>query len=224
MTDQNVYPDLTFSQRVEDQTKIFINTQLQDEYKFNTALLNVKDISNFFKNELSKYNQKHTKCKRINYALIAGETMLSTAGVGTGIALTLTGIGATVGIPIVGGSVVVGSITMKLIDFILENNRRRYGRLVLLCKTTLIEFESLFDESMKDHKIDEKEYKKLKAKYDFYVENKNKIKVETEITKQKLLGSINQHPNIETIEKLLLDLKQSVGMSSNVEQNQIPKK
>ena len=206
MTANNIYPDLTIDQRVKDQTKKYINTQLQDEYKFNSALINVKDISIFFKNELSKYNQKHTNCKRINYALIAGETMLSTAGVATGIVLTLSGIGASIGIPIVGGSVVVGSVAIKLMDFIHQNNRRRYGKLILLCKTTLIEFESLYEESMKDHKIDAKEYTKLKAKYDFYVENKKKIKVETEITKQKLLGSLKQDIDIEVLQEILKKL------------------
>ena len=172
-----------------------LDQRLKEKYNFDSSIHNIGDIRKYFDEEIAHYSKKDKKTKRINYVILTLEALVGVGGVASGVTLSSTGVGVIAGIPVVSGSVATVGVSMAIGNHMFNMKRRRYTRILTLAKTILLDFEQLYTEAMMDKKIDEMEYKKLTAKYDYYKTHKKEIKKDTQITKESVYNTIKDVPD-----------------------------
>ncbi len=187
---RSLYPEIDTSTLEEK-----LNQRLQEKYNFDSSMYNISDTRKYFREEIEHYTRKDKSLTRLNYFILTTEVVLGAGGVASGVTLSSTGFGTVVGIPIVSGTVAGVGLLMAFGHHVFNVKRRRFTRILTLAKSVLLDFEQLYTEAMLDKKIDEWEYRKLIAKYDYYKTHKNEIKSNTQITKESVYNTIKEVPD-----------------------------
>ena len=147
-----------------------------------------------------KYKKKYKKLNTKKTISIITNKVIGILGIGSGIILSLTGVGAVVGVTLIGASLLLVSCAVTVINEYISRMKQRYLRLRMFVNEIKIQYEKLLKKSLIDKFIDEKEGTELKKLYDFYLNNKKKIKTKTKTSIGEIFGDTSE--NIITKEQL----------------------
>jgi hypothetical protein len=164
-------PDKTVEQQIDD--------KLVNLRKFDNKTNMIKEIKQYFENEEKHYKKKYNSTKIKSYVILSSEVILTAAGTALGTTLTLTGVGATIGVPVGTGCIAASTLLTKGIHEIIKKKEQSYLKMCLLSQASLEEFDKLYKKAMEDNTIDDKEYNQLTNKYETYKNSKSDLKKKT---------------------------------------------
>ena len=154
--------------------KLNLETKLKQINKFHLDLQHIKDIKNFYESEVNKYKKSLKRIKILNKIILSIDAITVVGVTSTSITLSLTGVGLLT-IPIASGFAaglcVSGKILHGYFCSIQTKNEKKHS----LATKTLVDFSSLYKNSLKDGVIDQDEYNKLIRTSTEYKNNKSKI-------------------------------------------------
>ena len=135
--------------------KQYINEKILSNKKFNNNINIIEDIRNFYETETNNYNWKLSRYKNyINIAKITEIILSSVARTATTTSVALTGIGLPYSMPIAFATATVRGSLSKKINTKIRRKNIKYSQSYILSKQFSDKFNSFYNKSMKDNKID----------------------------------------------------------------------
>ena len=173
------------------------------ELKYKTEVHDYENILKSLKvdNEYYKKKFKNLNKKKVYFSIL--EIIMGASGLTVGTALSVTRVGATIGIPIAGASAFLTSVAVLITNEYIAKLKMRYTKLRDWINMISLLYEKTLKTSMIDKKIDDKEANELKRIYNHYLEKRKDIMNSTKFTFEDVFGTLgNEAITHEQITKL----------------------
>ena len=121
----------------------------------------------YYELEEKKYKKKYTKYKLINNLINSRDGLIIIGTTSASVALSIIGVGIIV-VPITAGVGCATGILAKICSSYLKKKEQNYKLKYTIIQKTLDDFRQLFNTSLKDNHIDEKEYLRVVKMYENY--------------------------------------------------------
>ena len=205
----NTYPNLKSDvPTLKSEAELIKITTKDDEVKtlkYKTERYDYENILKSLKIDGDYYKKKYKSINKIQiYNAVLG-ILEGASGVIVGAALSVTGVGAVIGVPVVTATTFIASIATLITNEYLSKKKLRYTRLRNHIKFITLLYEKTLLKSMIDKKIDEKEGEELKKIYNHYLDKRKDIMNSTKFTVEEVFGEMRIPDfikNSDVLEKL----------------------
>ena len=197
----STYPDLkTEPSLLKITTKDDTIRELQyktEKHDYENILKSLNVDSDYYKKKYKSLNKK-----KIYISIL--EILTGIVGLSAGSTLSLTGVGASIGVPIAASSSFLVSIATLITNEYFSKLKIRYTNLRDHINMITLLYEKTLNKSMIDKKIDPIEAEELKKIYNHYLDKKKEIMKNTRFQVQEVFGDIINKDTIspEAINKL----------------------
>ena len=154
-----------------------------EKHDHENILKSLKIDSEYYKKKYKSLNKK-----KIYITIL--EILTGIAGVSTGSALSITGVGTVVGIPIASSTAFMVSIATLITNEYFSKMKIRYTKLRDHINMITLRYERTLNKSMIDKKIDPIEAEELKKIYNHYLDKRKEIMKNTRFQVQEVFGDI----------------------------------
>ena len=185
---------LTIRQKDIDIKDLQYKTEVHD---YESILKSLKVDNNYYKKKYKSLNKKKV------YVSVL-EILMGVSGLAVGSSLSVTGVGATIGVPIASASAFLTSVAVLITNEYIAKLKMRYTKLRDWINMITLLYEKTLKTSMIDKKIDEKEANELKRIYNHYLEKRKDIMTSTKFSFEDVFGNTlsNEVINTEHLTKL----------------------
>ena len=135
------------------------------ELKYKTEVHDYEIILKSLKVDNEYYKKKFKNLNKKKVYVAVHEILMGASGLTIGTALSVTGIGATIGVPIAGASTFITSIAVLITNEYIAKLKMRYTKLRDWINMISLLYEKTLKTSMIDKKIDDKVANELKKKF-----------------------------------------------------------
>ena len=135
------------------------------ELKYKTEVHDYENILKSLKVDNEYYKKKFKNLNKKKVYVAVHEILMGASGLTIGTALSVTGIGATIGVPIAGASTFITSIAVLITNEYIAKLKMRYTKLRDWINMISLLYEKTLKTSMIDKKIDDKVANELKKKF-----------------------------------------------------------
>ena len=195
------YPDLK-----NDVSLLKVTTKDDEikELKYKTEKHDHENILKSLKIDSEYYKKKYKSLNKKKIYITILEILTGIAGVTTGSALSITGVGTAVGIPIASSTAFMASMATLITNEYFSKMKIRYTKLRDHINMITLLYEKTLEKSMKDKKLDPVELDELKKIYNHYLDKRKEIMKNTKFDVKDVFGDIINKDTIspEQITKL----------------------
>ena len=207
MTNYNLKDqDGVYSNLMKDATLLKVKTKDDEikELKYKAEKHDYENILKSLKIDNEFYKKKFKSLSKQKIYISVLEVLAGASGFAVGTALSVTGVGASIGVPIAGVSSFLVSVAVLLTNEYMSKMQTRYTKLRDHISMITLLYEKTLKNSMIDKVIDEKESDELKKIYNHYMDKKDEIMKNTKFSVEEVFGTLDLSKNIsgEQIEKL----------------------